>query len=66
MAHEGKKPQAIICPSLLSGDFAMLANEAKRMLELGADWLHMDVMVVVHFAKLLQAHMHSVCACALT
>jgi len=36
--------KAIIAPSLLSGDFARLAEEAKRMLELGADWLHMDVM----------------------
>ncbi|KAI9597894.1 ribulose-phosphate 3-epimerase [Syncephalis fuscata] len=37
-------PKAKIAPSLLSGDFADLANECKRMTELGADYLHMDVM----------------------
>jgi hypothetical protein len=39
------KPKCIIAPSLLSGDFARLEDEAKRMLAIGADWLHMDVMV---------------------
>ncbi len=34
-----------IAPSMLSSDFANLAGEAKRMLDCGADWLHMDVMV---------------------
>ncbi|RKP11033.1 Ribulose-phosphate 3-epimerase-like protein [Thamnocephalis sphaerospora] len=37
-------PTAKIAPSLLSGDFANLASECKRMLDLGADYLHMDVM----------------------
>lgn len=36
--------RTIIAPSLLSGDFARLAAESKRMVELGADWLHVDVM----------------------
>ena len=36
--------RAIICPSMLSSDFASLAAEAQRMAALGADWLHMDVM----------------------
>ncbi|GJM98337.1 hypothetical protein PR202_ga15338 [Eleusine coracana subsp. coracana] len=29
---------------MLSSDFANLASEAERMLRLGADWLHMDIM----------------------
>ncbi|KAM0880183.1 hypothetical protein ACQ4PT_033752 [Festuca glaucescens] len=36
---------AKIAPSMLSSDFANLALEAERMVRLGADWLHMDVMV---------------------
>ncbi|KAL0248395.1 hypothetical protein GEMRC1_003631 [Eukaryota sp. GEM-RC1] len=34
----------IISPSMLSCDFANLASEAQRMQDLGADWLHLDVM----------------------
>lgn len=41
MAH----PQVIIAPSLLNSDFARLEEEARAMIENGADWLHMDVMV---------------------
>ncbi|KAJ7555424.1 hypothetical protein O6H91_05G036800 [Diphasiastrum complanatum] len=37
-------PPPKIAPSMLSSDFANLASEAKRMMECGADWLHMDVM----------------------
>ncbi|KND00848.1 ribulose-phosphate 3-epimerase [Spizellomyces punctatus DAOM BR117] len=37
-------PQPKIAPSMLSSDFAQLAAEAKRMIDYGADYLHMDVM----------------------
>uniref|UniRef100_A0A1S2XHJ8 ribulose-phosphate 3-epimerase n=1 Tax=Cicer arietinum TaxID=3827 RepID=A0A1S2XHJ8_CICAR len=33
-----------IAPSMLSSDLANLASEAHRMLNYGADWLHMDIM----------------------
>lgn len=38
-------PPCKISPSILSSDFARLADEANAMLENGADWLHVDVMV---------------------
>jgi len=42
---EGRdRPKAVIAPSILSSDFARLGDECKLMLELGADWLHVDVM----------------------
>ncbi|KAG5460621.1 MAG: hypothetical protein BJ554DRAFT_7304 [Olpidium bornovanus] len=34
-------PTPKVSPSLLSSDFARLADECNRMLQLGADWLHM-------------------------
>ncbi|ORY06829.1 Ribulose-phosphate 3-epimerase [Basidiobolus meristosporus CBS 931.73] len=37
-------PSAKIAPSLLSGDFAKLAEDCQYMVECGADYLHMDVM----------------------
>lgn len=33
-----------IAPSILSADFARLAEEVSRVEEAGADWLHIDVM----------------------
>lgn len=36
--------QAIVAPSILSSNFADLGAECNRMLELGADWIHIDVM----------------------
>jgi ribulose-phosphate 3-epimerase len=33
-----------ICPSILAGDFAHLADESKRVEASGADWMHVDVM----------------------
>ncbi|ETO21212.1 hypothetical protein RFI_15993 [Reticulomyxa filosa] len=38
------KLKAIICPSMLSCDFAQMGKEGQRMVDSGADWLHMDVM----------------------
>lgn len=35
---------AIVAPSLLSCDLANIDRDATQMLELGADWLHMDIM----------------------
>jgi ribulose-phosphate 3-epimerase len=39
-----KKERIKIAPSILSGDFGRLADEAKRIEDSGADWLHLDVM----------------------
>lgn len=33
-----------ICPSILSGDFGRLADEAKRLEQAGADGIHIDIM----------------------
>ena len=44
MSAEAAPLRSIICPSMLSSDFANLAAEAQRMVDAGADWLHMDVM----------------------
>lgn len=33
-----------ICPSILSGDFGRLADEAKRLEQAGADAIHVDIM----------------------
>ena len=33
-----------IAPSILSADFARLAEEVTRVEQAGADWLHIDVM----------------------
>lgn len=39
-----KKKEIRVCPSILSGDFAHLADEVKRLEAAGADELHLDVM----------------------
>ena len=39
------RPATIISPSILSADFARLAETALPLLKQGADWLHVDVMV---------------------
>jgi len=35
---------SLIAPSLLSCDLSCLNEEAQNMIDLGADWLHMDIM----------------------
>jgi len=36
--------EILIAPSMLAGDFSCLGQEAQRMEQAGADWLHLDVM----------------------
>lgn len=38
------KPKIKVAPSMLGGDFGSLADEAKKMQDAGADWLHIDIM----------------------
>ncbi|KAI9216539.1 ribulose-phosphate 3-epimerase [Blastocladiella britannica] len=42
-------PKAIICPSLLSGDWAFLARDCNDMLARGADYLHMGKKNPLYF-----------------
>jgi ribulose-phosphate 3-epimerase len=44
MAPPMKAPPIVIAPSLLSCDFARLADEVRRAEASGADWHHVDVM----------------------
>jgi len=37
-------PRPIIAPSLFASDFGRLTDECKRMINGGAEWLHIDVM----------------------
>lgn len=45
-------PKTLIAPSILSADFAQLGAECVRTMEQGADWLHVDIMLVeLHLAS---------------
>ncbi|KAK8607311.1 hypothetical protein V6N13_053053 [Hibiscus sabdariffa] len=45
---------------MLSSDFANLASEAKRMLDFGADWLHMDIMMIDYLLNVIFIYRHFV------
>ena len=38
------KQRSVISPSILAADFARLGEDAKAVLDAGADWIHFDVM----------------------
>jgi ribulose-phosphate 3-epimerase len=40
MTHE----PILVAPSILAADFAHLADDVQRVIDAGADWLHLDIM----------------------
>ncbi|PFH50777.1 hypothetical protein AMATHDRAFT_75358 [Amanita thiersii Skay4041] len=39
-------PRAIVAPSILASDFGQLTTECKRMIDAGAEWMHMGLHFV--------------------
>lgn len=40
----GTQLKCVVAPSVLSADFAALGEDCRRVVEAGAEWLHLDVM----------------------
>lgn len=54
-------PKTLIAPSILSADFAQLGAECARTIEQGADWLHVDIMLVVMQIPDVESQHHYLC-----